>query len=275
MTQAIVEGVEVSLETVGSELRVEDVELAGWLEYADAKDIRKLIERNSEFLLRQGVLPRRGTKPKTGSLGGRPTKSYWLNKKQALFVASKSDKPKGSEILLMLVEVFDRAQERARQEAIEQAAAKSYIFQKVFLELPEHTTSLWTPPRLGPIAALYGVTYTGGRAPMETRRIQREIYDLIIGSDLIARLREENPEPPGESGNPYIYDHFHPTVRAAVERELEHVATLADGATNRDHFRAMLRRKYGTSMLQLVFGGKDSGKWSLPPAFKDDDPEES
>jgi hypothetical protein len=266
MNAIMIDGQELAVQTIDDELRIEDIELARVLEYQDAEYIRELIARNSEFLERQGIL-----RYDTGKIKGRgrPRKSYWLNKKQALFIASKSDKPKGAEILLMLVEVFERAQELARREAFEREARQSWVFQKVFLEVPEHTQYLWTPSRLGPISALYGVSYTGGRPPIETKRIQREIYDWIVGSKLIGELRERYPDPPGESGTPYIYDHFHPTVRQEVERQLDHVATLAQAATSRHHFRAMLQSRYGNSMLQLILGGKNADRWSLPPAVEE------
>lgn len=247
----------VNLARIDEEARIQDLHLARWLEYEKPADIRGLIARNAEFLGRQGPLPHRAEK----SSGGRPGRAYWLNKKQALFIASKSEKPKGSEILLLLIEAF----ESADRDAVEQEAAKSWIFRKVFLELPVHTEALWVPEILGPIAGLYGVDYSGGRAPVETKRIQREIYDLVIGSELIQQLREQHPDPPGENGTPYIYDHFHPAVRKAVEVELGKVAALAETSGSRDDFRAKLRAKYGTSMLQLVLGGKAVNRWLLPP----------
>lgn len=258
----------IELTKIKGEARVEDAVLARWLEYARPADIRELIARNAEFLKRQGVLPCRTENPKSGTKGGRPSKAYLLNKKQALFIAAKSDKPKGQEILLMLVDAFDAAERRA----LEKAAEGSWIFRKVFLETPEHTEYLWTPERLGPIALLYGVRYTGGRPPVQTKNIQREIYDMIVGSELVAKLRKKYPDPPGQGGTPYIYDHFAPEVRAGVEVELDKVAAMAQGSTTIHDFRAKLRHRYGTSMLQLVFGGKDTDKWLLPPST---DPEES
>jgi hypothetical protein len=255
----------IELSKVDGEARVEDVVLARWLEYERVGKLRELIQGHEALLKRQGLLPRKGEKIEGR---GRPRKSYWLNKKQAIFVAAKSDKPKGQEILLMLVDVFDAAERMA----LEKAAESSWIFRKVFLEIPEHTEYLWTPERLGPIAALYGVSYTGGRPPVETKRIQREIYDLVVGSGLIHELREKYPDPPGEKGTPYIYDHFAPEVRAAVEVELGKVAAIAKGSGTIHHFRAQLKSIYGTSMLQLVFGGKDVSKWLLPPTTKGDNP---
>lgn len=93
---------------IGEEPRVFDVRLAEALGFSQPRDIRKLIERWRAALERFGEVSRhRGAKPRAGSAGGRPEEGWALNKKQALFLCTKSETEAATEVTIALVEVFD------------------------------------------------------------------------------------------------------------------------------------------------------------------------
>lgn len=84
--------------------RMADVTLAASLGFKKIYDIRELIARHVTSLLRFGSLPRE----KTGEAKrGRPSQAYYLNKKQALYICTKSDTPNATEVTIQMVEVFD------------------------------------------------------------------------------------------------------------------------------------------------------------------------
>lgn len=220
-----------------------DLEVAKWLRFTRLEKVRDIIRRNAKELNDYGVLT---TEVEThGQEGGRPATVYYLNKDQALIVAMLSRAQGAAEVRKILTRAFDASQ---------LAATDSFIFNKLFLSQPQHTNYLWTPARLGPIARLYGVKYEGGRAPLETRNVQRVIYDLLLGHRNISALREKYPDPPGTNGEAYIYDHFHPTVRAEFEAHLDRtVLPLARRSLDARDFVASLRHEFEGRPLQLMF----------------------
>jgi hypothetical protein len=248
------EGEELSALTENHYL-ARDTEVAKWLKFERLEKIRDIIRRNREELNDYGVLTTAEETPAGfAERGGRPATVYYLNKEQALLVAMLSRAPGAAEVRRRLIRAFDAAQI---------VQTDSWLFNHYFLPKPQHTEYLWTPERLAPIARLYGVKYTGGRPPVETRNVQRLIYDLILGQKHVAALRQKYPDPPGTNGEPYIYDHFHPTVRAAFEQELDlAVLTLAERASGPKDFRDSLMHRYRGRPLQLVFSAEPK---RLPP----------
>jgi hypothetical protein len=94
------------VKTVDDRPRIMDLRLAEALGFSLAYDIRKLIGRHLEALERFGeVFATVAKTPETK--GGRPGKSYWLNKKQALYICTKSETEKATETTIQMVEVFD------------------------------------------------------------------------------------------------------------------------------------------------------------------------
>lgn len=91
--------------TVNHEPRILDIRLADALGFAQARDIRKLIERHRKALERFGVIC--ATVAQTSPKGGRPARQNWLNKRQALFLCTKSETDRATEITIRIVEVFD------------------------------------------------------------------------------------------------------------------------------------------------------------------------
>lgn len=89
--------------------RMMDLTLAGALEFTRPRDIRKIIERHMTSLVRFGEVcatVAQTLKNKDNS-GGRPGKAYFLNKKQALYICTKSETENATEVTIQMVEVFD------------------------------------------------------------------------------------------------------------------------------------------------------------------------
>jgi len=92
--------------TINHEPRILDLRLAQGLGFAQPRDIRKLIERHLPALERLGricamVAQNRGR--------GRPATEYWLTKKQAIYIATKAETDRATDITIAVVELFDAA----------------------------------------------------------------------------------------------------------------------------------------------------------------------
>lgn len=89
--------------------RMMDLTLANGLEFSRPRDIRKIIERHMESLIRFGEVCATAAQTLNlkEKLGGRPGKAYYLNKKQALYICTKSDTSNATEVTIQMVEVFD------------------------------------------------------------------------------------------------------------------------------------------------------------------------
>jgi len=90
---------------VNHEPRMMDLRLADALEFSDRHKVRELINRHRPALERFGSLAE--TKEKPAHRGGRPGTAFWLNKRQALYLCTKSDTPNATEVTIQMVEVFD------------------------------------------------------------------------------------------------------------------------------------------------------------------------
>ncbi len=99
------------LRATGGEPRIMDLRLAEALGFERPRNIRKLVERHRIALECFGTIRstvERILKNKDNSApAGRPAKAYWLNKKQALYICTKSETEKATEATIEMVEVFD------------------------------------------------------------------------------------------------------------------------------------------------------------------------
>ena len=90
---------------VEGEPRIRDVDLAARLGFSIPVDIRKLIRRHEDDLGRLGVL---ATVAKTSTdAGGRPGTEFFLNRRQAIFVTTKSATPEATDITIEIIHRFD------------------------------------------------------------------------------------------------------------------------------------------------------------------------
>lgn len=90
--------------TIDDEPRVRDIDLANWLGFNRAADIRELIARNRDELEAYGSFPCRTENP--GKQGGRPGKAYYLNEGQALVICALSRTDKAAQVRKALIDVF-------------------------------------------------------------------------------------------------------------------------------------------------------------------------
>lgn len=95
----------IPLADLDGEPRARDVDIAERLGFERPDRIKALVERHTEALERFGEVVT--TVVKTSARGGRPGKNYWLNKKQALYLCTKSEAPAAAEVTIQMVEVFD------------------------------------------------------------------------------------------------------------------------------------------------------------------------
>lgn len=93
--------------TINHEPRILDLRLAEALGFEKPRDIRPLIERHKAALERLGQVCR--TVRQTSAKGGRPTTETHLNKKQAIYIASKSETANAVDLVIHVIEVFDSA----------------------------------------------------------------------------------------------------------------------------------------------------------------------
>jgi hypothetical protein len=107
----------------------------------------------------------------------------------------------------------------------------------------------WTPDVIAPVCKLYRKPYTpGDPLPKFMQGIEGMVYDLVIGEDVMAVLRERNPDP--EHGHNH-HQRFQDRVQAVLKRELLVVAALAETSTSRRQFWHRMRVRYRGDPLQL------------------------
>lgn len=102
MTALSLQDINLSIDI--TEPRIQDLRLAEALGFSQLRDIRKIISRNIETLKSFGEVVC-ATVAQT-SKGGRPTESYYLNEKQALYLCTKSEAQNAIDITIEMVEVF-------------------------------------------------------------------------------------------------------------------------------------------------------------------------
>jgi hypothetical protein len=103
--------------TVNHEPRISHRRLAEALGFVQRHKFGHLIERHAGAMARFGEVP--STVDETGPKGGRPGKIFWLNKRQALYLCTKSETPNATEVVIQMVEVFDAWMEGKLKPAVE------------------------------------------------------------------------------------------------------------------------------------------------------------
>lgn len=83
--------------------RMRDLDLARELGFGRPRDVRQLIERYETAGILNDIRVC-GTVPQTP--GGRPGREYWLTEEQALFIVAKSETPKATAMLQVVIRVF-------------------------------------------------------------------------------------------------------------------------------------------------------------------------
>lgn len=93
--------------TINHEPRISHLRLAEILGYSAPWKLAQLIARHLIALERFGAVPT--TVVETGKRGGRKGKISWLNKRQAIYITTKSETDHATDITIAVVEVFDAA----------------------------------------------------------------------------------------------------------------------------------------------------------------------
>lgn len=109
---------------VNHEPRIAHQRLAEVLGYADKSMMPRLVDRHHEALERFGGVS--VTVTGTGPKGGRPGKTYWLNKRQCLYLCTKSETANATEITIEMVSVFDAYTEHRLQALERPVTVKEY-----------------------------------------------------------------------------------------------------------------------------------------------------
>jgi hypothetical protein len=89
---------------IEGEPRIRDIELGERLGFARPTKIRELIERHAGNLNKISILP---TVAQIRDGAGRPSKAYYLNRKQAIFITAKSETEQATDITIEIIERFD------------------------------------------------------------------------------------------------------------------------------------------------------------------------
>jgi hypothetical protein len=99
---------------VAGEPRMRDLVLAERLGMSNRYKIRELIGRHMDRLQQLGPVSvtlsaeeKEGFPHRGENLGGRPSKTFWLNRKQVLYLCAKSETPRAADVTIAMVEVFD------------------------------------------------------------------------------------------------------------------------------------------------------------------------
>lgn len=92
------------LSPINGEPRVHDLHLAEKLGFDHPLNIRNIIKRNQDKLLKLGIL---STAEKIHQGAGRPTSEFYLNQKQAIFICMKSETERAFDVQVEIVRVFD------------------------------------------------------------------------------------------------------------------------------------------------------------------------
>jgi hypothetical protein len=94
---------------VEGELRIRDADLGKRLGYPDPTRIRRLIEKHQESLKKISILP---WEDEIRDGAGRPSKAYYLNRKQAIYIIAKSEMPTAIEITIEIIVRVDAYERR-------------------------------------------------------------------------------------------------------------------------------------------------------------------
>ena len=97
----------LTLTPINGEPRIHDLHLAEQLGFDQPRDIRKLIKRNHDKLLKFGVCATVARCIEVGNGVKREIDEFYLNQKQAVFVCMKSETEKAFDVQVEIVRVFD------------------------------------------------------------------------------------------------------------------------------------------------------------------------
>jgi hypothetical protein len=210
-----------------SERRVLDVELGERLGLEKPRNIRLLIKKFSADLEQFGPLPMRPVEmriEKRGAIHGfesRKVNAYYLNRDQALFIATKSETERANEITVSLIKAF-RELERVATASLREIERLERMI------LAEHRPweLLWTQDVPNALASVYGWDLSGIVGyPQWMGTITEKLYDLIVGKKTMDVVRERQREL-GRSVE--LHQLFTDELRTAFIKKLERLLTIVN-----------------------------------------------
>lgn len=234
--------------------RVKDLHLAEWLGFSRASKIRDLIKdvvrrgflNDSEFFT---VSVQNGER-------GRPATEYWLTEAGALFVAARTDLPKGAQLLKLLVAAFLEAQE---------AHHRPIQFTRTLRELDERSEweEFWSRETIVAICKLHRWPTHGPTGAMyqPLARVIDGLYRLLLGDDLVNELKRRNPNPlKGSNHHQLLRD----KARELVGDDLRLVKIFADQSATPREWWGRLRLHFKREPLQLGLADQRAKKGRGP-----------
>jgi hypothetical protein len=214
--------------------RVRDVDLGRQLGMAFPADIRGTIKNNASDLNDFGFLARRAGSHNGGK--GRPVFEYWLNRDQAIFIAGRSDTEIGRKTYKLLVKAFS-AFERMLLERLPPFLRAEY----------GSWNKVWRDELMVELCKLRGELFTG-RHPRWCARLNSIIYECLLGRELYAQLKAQNPKPSkGHNHHQLIDERYRP----AFEKQLSSVMLLAESSCSLADLEDRLRLVYQKRPMQL------------------------
>ncbi len=108
---------------------------------------------------------------------------------------------------------------------------------------------LWNVHIVDPLCRLHGERFVGGKQPRWLASTYDKIYRLLLGDDVVKKLKELNPAPRHGSNH---HQWLTPTARTIVANQLHVVAALAETSESKSNFWQRMNHRYANKPLQLA-----------------------
>jgi hypothetical protein len=130
-----------------------------------------------------------------------------------------------------------------------QATDRRSNFDRYFAEHKQTWRERWTACARA-ICRLYGEPYESGTQPTLMRGVCGRIYNIVIGSDVMAELRRRNPFPSKGTNH---HQYFSPEMQAFLERELYLIQEMAESSRSKARLWNRIFARYGAAPIQDDF----------------------
>lgn len=226
------------------EPRIRDLDLAERLGYRRPGDIRELIRRFSNDL---GFLR---TAPQNRKGRGRPAEEYWLTEAQALFVVAKSETPRATAILKLVIDAFIAVRKQICRDEQSLKTLPRRLIEAFLLPKPaEDWERMFEPSLVKALCELHGKRWTSGRYPQWLSSTFRRIYDLVFSCEVGREIKRRNPLPK-MGANHHLQ--LTPEARDYLSAQLKVVEAIARQSAGKADFWRRMEREYVGGMLQLA-----------------------
>lgn len=220
---------QLTVQVVDGEPRVQDLMLAERLQFAQPSTIRKLIKRKEEPLSRRGEVFTAVVK--TSDVGGRPGKEYWLTKWQAIKICMWSEAPNADAVQDEIADVFDAYTDGKlvpREQGLPSIAAFDKLFDEKLNPIHEkldrtHKVLEGTDGKVVQLIYRMDDAIPRKDPSAKNKRIYLHTLAKCFGGCCPCGCRKKIVDERGnplldERGNPLlVYDHWYSRERNAVE----------------------------------------------------------